>query len=72
MNIQSLGELTIDALKAKVKDIRTQVQLGLMNSKEAHDLINKIAAVIMQKQVAALEADNSGEPSDEYGFGKED
>lgn len=43
--------MSLKELNALVHDVRTQVGLGLMSGKEAHDKINIIATVIMVKDM---------------------
>lgn len=52
---QELFKFSHDALMSMVSDTREQVNAGLMSSKEAHDRINAISAVIMAKQVGEEE-----------------
>ncbi len=57
---KTLAELSVNALKNLVIDIRAQVSAGLMSNKEAHDRINKISAVIMMKEIDEMvEAQNA-------------
>jgi len=56
--IKKLWSLSIPALKSMVIDIRAQVDIGLMDRKEAHDKINCLSAVLMHKQ---LEERDGGE-----------
>lgn len=56
----TLFELSIDALKSMVVDVRAEVSAGLMSSKEAHDRINCISAVLMSKE---LEEKHGTEPA---------
>ncbi len=48
---RTLFELSIDALKSMVVDVRAEVSAGLMSNKEAHDKINCISAVLMTKEM---------------------
>ena len=57
----ALKELSITSLKALARDIRAQVDSGLMNNKDAHDRINVISAVIMQKELEKIESDIQSE-----------
>ena len=57
----ALKELSITSLKALARDIRAQVDSGLMNNKDAHDRINVISAVIMQKELEKIENDIQSE-----------
>ena len=52
--IKELSNLTIDALKALVINIRAEVNSGLLSSKEAHDRINAISVVLMTKEIEGM------------------
>ena len=49
--MKTLFDLSIEALKSLVVDIRAQVSAGLMSHKEAHDKVNCISAVLMSKEM---------------------
>jgi hypothetical protein len=73
----SLKELSISALKSLAQDIRIQVGLGLFSNKEAHDRINVISVVLMQKEMAKIEediaaSDLTNEEYDDYLFRESD
>jgi hypothetical protein len=52
---KKIFHLSIDALKSLVVDIRSQVSIGLINHKEAHDQLNCVSAVLMTKQLEQRE-----------------
>jgi hypothetical protein len=52
--IKTLLEMSTDSLKALVIDVRAQVSAGLMTSKEAHEKVNCISAVLMTKEVEGI------------------
>lgn len=63
---KELFNLSVSSLKSMVLDIRAQVQIGLMTSKDAHDRINCIAAVIMTKELDAIEGGADGASANNY------
>lgn len=52
--INQLFDLSTDALKSLVMDVKAQVDAGLMSRKEAHDRTNCISAVLMTKEVESM------------------
>lgn len=57
---QELFKLSIEALQSLVQDTRIQVSIGLMSRTEAHDRTNMLAAVIMTKQIEAMNEAKNG------------
>jgi hypothetical protein len=53
--VTKLFGMTNEALYSLVSDIRAQVNSGLMSSKEAHEQINLISAVILTKDIEQSE-----------------
>jgi hypothetical protein len=49
--LKTLFSMSIDSLRSLARDTRAQAQIGLLSSKEAHDRINSISAVILSKEV---------------------
>lgn len=63
---KELFNLSVSSLKSMVLDIRAQVQIGLMSSKDAHDQLNCIAAVIMTKELEGIEGEIDGTSANNY------
>ena len=53
--IKRIYSLSDMALKSLAKDIKAQEQIGLMSSRDAHDQLNCVSAVIMSKMVNNIE-----------------
>lgn len=68
-SLQTLNNMSVDALMGMVKDIRAQRDIGLLTSKQAHDEINKISVVVMSKQLKEQGFD--GVEDDEYDIWRE-